>query len=274
MPGSGVVRGAASRLCAGLLPLVLLAGHLCAQAPAYSGFDKNAYPGDVVLPALHQDFSFAGYWLNNPPGMSGNPWAGKRKALREAGFGFLLLFNGRLDTELKAADAVALGRADGAQAAKAAGREHFPLKAIIFLDQEEGGALLPEQAAYISAWITAVHRGGYVPGVYCSGIAVAEGSGSISTARELLTRYPDLALWVAEDECPPAPGCAVAPQDPGNSGFALATAWQAAQSPRRPQFAASCAATYAADGNCYAPHAPGVFLDIDYARSADPSGGR
>ena len=36
----------------------------------------------------------------------------------------------------------------------------------------------------------------------------------------------------------------------------------------------SCAASYAADGNCYVPGASGVFLDLITARSADPSEGR
>ena len=35
---------------------------------AYLGFDRNAYPGDANLKALHQTFSYTGYWLNNPPG--------------------------------------------------------------------------------------------------------------------------------------------------------------------------------------------------------------
>src|ERR1700757_1519371 len=40
--------------------------------------------GDGFLPALHKTFAYAGYWLNDPPGMNGNPWAGKRAALRNA----------------------------------------------------------------------------------------------------------------------------------------------------------------------------------------------
>src|SRR6266436_7759487 len=68
---------------------------------AYLGFDRNEYPGDETLVALRRKFSFTGYWLNTPPGATGNSWAGKRDAARAAGFGFLVLFNGRLDAELK-----------------------------------------------------------------------------------------------------------------------------------------------------------------------------
>ncbi len=35
---------------------------------AYLGFDLNEYPGDANLKVLRQTFSYAGYWLNNPPG--------------------------------------------------------------------------------------------------------------------------------------------------------------------------------------------------------------
>ena len=59
---------------------------------------------------MHKTFAFAGYWLNPPPGADTNPWAGHRAALAAQGFGFLVLFNGRLEAELKrVADAGALG---------------------------------------------------------------------------------------------------------------------------------------------------------------------
>ena len=67
----------------------------------YLGFDRNEYPGDATLKTLRQTFSYSGYWLNNPPGESSNSWAGHRTAVESAGFGFLVLFNGRLYAELK-----------------------------------------------------------------------------------------------------------------------------------------------------------------------------
>src|ERR1700693_5195855 len=81
--------------------------------PAYLGFDRNDYPGDDNLKALHQTFSYAGFWLNNPPGAKTNTWVDKRSALQSAGFGFLVLFNGRLFAELKSvANAGKLGKTD------------------------------------------------------------------------------------------------------------------------------------------------------------------
>ena len=225
-----------------------------------------------MLPGLRRSFSFAGYWLNPPPGDRDNSWAGKRESVRAAGFGFLMLFNGRLDKELVGKDAAALGRADGDAAAAAARREGFAAGAIVFLDQEEGGRLLPEQNFYLFAWVDALRASGFRPGVYCSGIPVAEGSAKITTAGLIVARDPDVALWVVNDVSPPAPGC-VLPRtrlSPAASGIEHALVWQYARSPRT-DFARASAKTYAADGNCYAA---GTFVDLNVSSSPDPSRGR
>ena len=91
----------------------------------YFGFDRNEYPGDNLLPALHRSFSYAGYWLNTPPGANSNGWVGKRAILKANGFGFVILYNGRLDAQLTGKDAAALGRSDAAAAISAAKREGF-----------------------------------------------------------------------------------------------------------------------------------------------------
>jgi hypothetical protein len=270
--------------------LVICVALACgAQAGAhrsYLGFDKNEYPGDAALPALRQSFRFAGYWLNNPPGAQQNGWSGKRALLKQNGFGFLVLFNGRLDAELKGKDAVALGTADGTAAAAAAAREGFAANVRIFLDQEEGGRLLPEQAAYLFAWVDAVRAAGARAGVYCSGIDVPDGNGTISTARDIAEREEAvakqgrLALWVANDGCPPAPGCTLKNpplrlvETPALKNFVAV--WQYAVSPRRAQFSAGCPKNIAADGNCYAPgmtQSADSFVDLNTANSPDPSEG-
>jgi hypothetical protein len=280
-----------------LILFLLCAAH--AQQPhprAYIGFDRNDYPGDASLPALRKSFRYTGYWLNNPPGERENTWTGKRALIKQHGFGFLVLSNGRSYANLKAAEqqgtsANALGVQDGNAAAAAAQREGFPANVRIFLDQEEGGRLLPEQAAYLFAWIDAVRRAGARAGVYCSGIEVAEGGGLISTADDIAQRETartkaaekskspkPLALWIANDQCPPSPGCTLA-LPPLSAAFSPATAafarvWQYAQSPRRAQFSAGCPANQAADGNCYPPglaHGAATFLDLNTASSPDPS---
>jgi hypothetical protein len=249
--------------------------------PSYFGFDKNEYPGADLLAALHRSFAYTGYWLNNPPGASNNSWRGKRALIRSNGFGFLILFNGRVDAQLVGKDAAALGRMDAAAAISAAAQEGFPSGAILFLDLEEGGRLLPEQRAYVFEWITRVRQSRYKPGVYCSGIETGAGADRISTAEDILrhTQSSSLALWVVNDQCPPSPGCTIPRRPPSvsSSGAPQALVWQYALTPRRPQWTRQCAATYAADGNCYAPGVPRSdrsFVDFNVSKSADPSAGR
>jgi hypothetical protein len=264
--------------------------HVHAQPASYLGFDRNDYPGDANLLALRNSFAFTGYWLSNPPGANSNSWRGKRTTVERAGFGFLLLFNGRAYSELKSRPRRAAnpGTADGAAAARAARTEGFPRDSVIFLDQEEGGRMLPEQKQYVFAWADAVRRSGFRPGIYCSGIQVAEPDGSlISTARDLhdSAQGRELVFWVANDACPPSPGCGFSqkPPLPAASGAPFAEVWQFAQSPVRPQFAVACRQSYNPDGNCYPPGAaagqkPGatlkLHLDVNSARTADPSQAR
>ena len=163
----------------------------------YIGFDRNRYPGESALKLLRQHFSFSGYWLNPPPKEPSNTWEGKREELNSAGFGFLVLFNGRLYRELKAAaDPRILGKNDAAAAVRAARKEGFPAGTVIFLDQEEGGRMLPEQRAYVYAWIDAINASGYQAGVYCSGIpAVEEGGTTLITADDLQIRTEEKSYF-------------------------------------------------------------------------------
>ena len=253
------------------------------QRATFLGMDRNDYPSDASMQALRKTFVFTGYWLNNPPGANRNTWAGRRTRLQAMGYGFLLLFNGREYKELKASgDAASVGARDAAVAAQAATSDGFPKKAIIFLDQEQGGRMLPEQRAYIHAWIDGVVKGGYSAGVYCSGIAFRESSKvSVLTANDIHDNSGgrDIHFFISSDQCGPAPGCVFpsAPPAPAKSGVSFAEAWQYAQSPRRPEMTAACRATYAPDNNCYPPGvAPssGLQVDVDSADSADPSHGR
>jgi hypothetical protein len=259
------------------MPVLGQASH---SGRAYYGFDRNDYPGDDLLPALHRSFAYTGYWLNNPPGENSNGWLGKRATLKAKGFGFMILYNGRLDAQLKGKDAAALGRSDAAEAVSAAKREGFAPGAILFLDQEEGGRLLPEQGAYLFAWIEAIRGSQYKPGVYCSGILVPDGSSQISTAQDILNHEgkQPVALWVTNEQCPPAPGCVLPKKPPAaaSSGVKDALVWQFAKSPRT-QYAQQCGSSYAADKQCYAPgmpHRPQTFLDLNVSSSPDPSGSR
>ncbi len=245
---------------------------------SFLGFDRNEYPGDGNLNELHKTFTYAGYWLNNPPGTKVNTWSGKRGKLESAGFGFLVLFNGRLYREL-GKNAAAPGKSDGAAAFAAAKREGFPSHAIIFLDQEEGGRMLPEQKAYLFAWVDTVSQSGFRAGVYCSGMAaVEEGGASVVTAEDIRQAAGDrdISYWVTNDACPPSQGCVADTHSlsPAGSGVGFAEIWQFAQSPRRKGIAGACRG-YDSDGNCYASNSNlKLHLDLNVASSADPSHGR
>jgi hypothetical protein len=254
-----------------------------AESRAYLGFDRNIYPGDAAISTLRKTFSFAGYWLNNPPGETSNSWRGKREILNSNGFGFLLLFDGRLYKDLKSvALAKAIGTRDAASAVAAAKREGFPAGAIIFVDQEQGGHMLPEQRAYLHSWIDGIIAAGFRAGIYCSGIpAMERGEGGAITANDIRdgAEGRNIAFFIYDDSCPPSPGCAAPanPPSPAQSGVAFATVWQFAQSPRRPEFTAKCVSHYDADGNCYAPlfqRANAIEVDVSSATAADPSSAR
>jgi hypothetical protein len=269
------------RVLCGLSLLVLLFSIQRVHAQqTFLGFDRNDYPGDQNLAVLHKTFSYTGYWLNNPPGENANTWKGKRQAVQSAGFGFLVLFNGRLDKQLRHNPA-ALGKTDGQAAVSSAQREGFPGHTIIFVDIEEGGRMLPEQKAYIYAWVDAVSSSGFRAGVYCSGIPAREDRNTtIVTADDIRdnTQGRQIVYWVTNDVCPPSPGCAFpnpAPR-PADSNIDFADIWQFAQSPRRPDFAAKCH-NYNRDGNCYPPGvdpASKLYIDVNAASSADPSEGK
>jgi len=265
------------------LTLIVLSGVLTpshAQTPAsYLGFDRNLYPGDANLKALHQTFSYSGYWLNIPPGEKTNTWTGHRAAVESAGFGFLVLFNGRLFAQLKSeTHAARLGKSDAQAAVSTAQREGFPRSTIIFLDQEQGGRMLPEQNAYIFAWVDGVTAAGFRTGIYCSGMRSVD-SEKVITAEDIQQNAGkrNIVYWVTNDACPPSPGCSFAkPPIPAQSGVNFAEVWQFAQSPQRKDVAAHCV-NYSRNGSCYAPGvalSEGLYVDLNTATSPDPSHGR
>ena len=250
----------------------------------YLGFDRNLYPGDDAMKTLHRDFAFSGYWLSPPPGEKTNTWHDKRPFMRSLGFGFLVLYRGRLDRELKnEAIAEKLGKADAEATAEAAKREGFPANTIVFLDLEEGGRLSSAYHTYILAWLWTLTKLDYQSGFYCSAIPVKDGvQSTITTASDITdflgSRSKSFSIWAYNDACPPSPGCTFAanPPSPELSGSSAADVWQYAQSPRRKEYTAHCAPGYHADGNCYAPGdaAHSWFLDANSATSSDPSNGR
>lgn len=270
------------RLLSGVLLLFISFASALGQTgvPNYLGFDRNEYPGDSNLKILRQTFSYTGYWLNNAPGETANTWAGHRAAVESVGFGFLVLFNGRLYAQLKSeTKAQQLGQSDARAATASARHEGFPAGTIIFLDQEQGGRMLPEQKAYIYAWVDGVLAAGFRAGIYCSGQPSPDAQ-KVVTAEDIRQSAGSrqIVYWAINDACPPAPGCAFPqkPPRPAESGIGFAEVWQFAQSPQRKDVAGHCT-NYSHDGSCYPPGtsaAQGLHVDLETATSPDPSHGR
>jgi Domain of unknown function (DUF1906) len=175
-----------------------------------------------------------------------------------------------------------IGTRDAAAAVTAARREGFPSGAIVFLDQEQGGHMLPEQRAYLHSWIDGIIAAGFRAGIYCSGIAATEnGERGVVTAKDIRDGADGrtISFFVYNDACPTSPGCAMLakPLPPSQSGVSFATVWQYAQSPRRPEYTSQCSKHYDPDGNCYAPlfeRSNAIEVDVSSAMSPDPSSGR
>jgi len=260
--------------------MLLLFSIATLHGQTYLGFDRNEYPGDANLKILRQTFSYTGYWLNNPPGEKSNSWTGHRAAVESDGFGFLVLFNGRLYAELKSVrNAKRLGGSDAYKAVASALHEGFPRNTIIFLDQEQGGLMLPEQKAYIYAWVDQVTATGFRAGIYCSGQPSPDENKAV-TALDIQQNAGSrrITYWAINDACPPSPGCAFTknPPSPQGSGVDFAEVWQFAQSPQRKDVAAHCT-NYSRDGSCYPPGTSptqGIHIDVNSATSSDPSHGR
>ncbi|PYU84310.1 MAG: hypothetical protein DMG50_05230 [Acidobacteria bacterium] len=248
------------------------------EEKVYLGFDRNEYPGDAALPVLRKIFSFSGYWLTPPPNTSQNTWVGKRKALQEQGFGFLLLARGRPASTIQS-DANEKGLADAREAARNAEQDGFGVGAAIFLDVEEGGRLPPQFHAYLRSWVDELRRHRFRPGVYCSGMPANDGNGrKILTSDDIRSNIgqPDIAYWVVNDSCPPSRGCtSVGLLGPTKSNVDYAVVWQFVRSPRSKETALECPG-YAKDENCYAAldTAHRWHLDLDVASSSNPSAAR
>jgi len=140
------------------------------------------------------------------------------------------------------------------------------------------GRMLPEQKAYIYAWVDAITAAGFRAGVYSSAIPW-KNDNNVVTSVDIREHAGSRAItyWAINDACPPAPGCAFPqpPPSPAQSGIAFAEVWQFAQSPRRKDVAAKCT-NYSPDGNCYPPGSDPTegHIDVNTATSPDPSHAR
>ena len=124
------------------------------------------------MAALHHTFAFTGYWLTVPPGAEFNQWQGKRALLRDQGWGFLVLANGKLEKEILAAKISpgALGQQRRCHSRSSQQRQRVSRHTqSSFSTRKKAAALRAPQAAYLLAWVAAVASSDFAPGVYASG---------------------------------------------------------------------------------------------------------
>ena len=219
----------------------------------YLGFDLNIYPGDDALPILRRTFSFTGYWLGPPPGEKRSNWQGKRELLASQGFGFVVLFNGRDTRNLRNSMGCPATRCADAQAAvQLARHEGFAHGTVIFLDIEEGGRL-PASYHEPACLVRRTESIRISAGCHCSAMPSDEGGARRSPPRRIFKRTSVRAPWFSGSitmrvhQRPDV--CSRKHRRPPSWRLGRRP-WvgQYAQSPRRKEYSAKCAATYASNG--------------------------
>lgn len=138
-----------------------------------TGFDQASYPGDSWMQWLRSGSPIAvtGFYLGPAPYHSDTSWMPTRAGLAAAGWGFLPVFVGLQDGASSLSGS--RGTSDGQSAASLMRSAGFPSDSTIFLDIETGGPISSPFEAYIDAWVAAVQRAGFTPGIYCSHILIS-----------------------------------------------------------------------------------------------------
>jgi hypothetical protein len=225
----------------GLLLGACAGGGRAAAGPAVPrgvpGFDTREYPGDAVMATWLREspYRWVGYYLDSPC-RPASPWAGKRAELERQGWGVAVLYVGEqqwADTTsytptagermlcTRANLTAEQGRADGEDAARAAGAEGFAAGTVVFLDVERVDSVGAGLAAYVRTWTRSLLEGGrYRPGLYAHAENVAALYALLMsefTSRGLGTGP---AVWVARS------GNFDLAASPRESGHPYARVWQ------------------------------------------------
>jgi hypothetical protein len=141
-------------------------------APASAGFDTSAYPGDQKMNTWKSSspYVFAGYYLTAPCHHSAS-WMGHRAALVAMGWNLLPVYVGQQVAGVSPCKSSILtgdqGQTDGGDAAAKMASEGFPSGSYVYLDIERTDHFPSGLADYITAWVSTIGGGDYLPGVYC-----------------------------------------------------------------------------------------------------------
>ena len=198
---------------------------------AYAGFDRADCPDLAMMARLKAEtnLEFCGFYLP-APSQRGTTWRGKRAALVAQGWGIAAIFVGQQVTGPGARNVTAeQGSIDGARADAAMAVEGFAPGSWVYLDLENGPPLTQAQVEYVRAWSSAVERGFYRAGVYCSYMFAAQVQSLLPSARLWVFHVPSVAAHPVDGTTFPTP-------DPKTSGFAGAVIWQRADEARLTAF--------------------------------------
>ncbi|AOJ64392.1 hypothetical protein WJ47_13115 [Burkholderia ubonensis] len=185
----------------------------------YAGFDIDEFPGLDQLAWLKKatNLSWCGYPL-------ADQWKGRRKDLIKQGWGLLPVYKSQ-PTDPTDSNPEQQGKTDGEQAADLMRKEGFPRNAYVFIDWKSSS--LPDNAeTYLRAWVDAVQKNGYMPGVHCS---TALASSITSWMDDKAAAKPRIWATKASTDEPHLYSGAVSDfpaKDPAGSGYSTATAWQ------------------------------------------------
>ena len=219
----------------------------------YYGFDISIYPGDTQMSAFwtNTPFWYTGFYLG-PVAHRNNDisWMNKRTYLKNLGYGFLVIYFGRQQSD--SGLTFSQGQTDADNAHTLASNAGFPSGTYIFLDVEDGGTLSAAYMNYISGWVQRIDSTAtpYWAGIYSSYYQTAD------QIKNALSGYT-LKSWCYNVNVPPSSGCnfpTTAP-NPANCGVSYAAVWQ---------LATNCSKTY---------NSQTLSIDVDTALSQNPSVG-
>jgi hypothetical protein len=190
-----------------------------------AGFDSLAYPGDTALKWLlaNTNLTWCGYYLAPAPSRPTSPWLGTYAKVTGFGWNVVPIYVGQ-QAQGPGSHVVtaAQGTIDGQDAAKLAQSEKIPAGTVIFLDIEQGPPIAQPALDYYKAWVEAVYKSDYYPGVYCS----------YKLAAQITAADARPVVWCFNINKFPNNKAVAAPYpdpDPSGCTFANASLWQLSQ---------------------------------------------
>lgn len=199
----------------------------------YLGFDRFSYPGDALMQSLwdsFQDVTFVCLYLAPAPSHPDQSWMNAAPQLQAMGWGLLPTYVGQ---QVIGAGSHTVtpgqGKADAVDASNLAANAGLSDGSFVYLDIENGGQMPTNQVEYVKAWIRELHtNSSYWAGVYCSYFKTAQQVAD-SVADVVDDTGQAVATWVYHpiDKGPSTIDLGAEPrQNPANSGYVPALAWQ------------------------------------------------